>query len=83
MLPAEKLKPAVETLKAELAAKHRAPLEIVVRRGMRMDDADAARARLEAEREAGATYFILDLGRYPDEKDFAAKAEKFMAKIAS
>lgn len=83
MLPAEKLKPAVEALKAELAAKHRAPLEIVVRRGMRMDDIDAARVRLQAEREAGATYFILDLGRYPDENDFAAKAEKFMAKIAS
>jgi alkanesulfonate monooxygenase SsuD/methylene tetrahydromethanopterin reductase-like flavin-dependent oxidoreductase (luciferase family) len=82
MLAADKLKPAVESLNARLAAKSRTPVEIVVRRGMRMDDIEAARARLEAEREAGATYFILDLGRYPDENDFAAKAEKFMAKIA-
>lgn len=81
MLPAEKLKPAVASLNAALAAKNRRPAEVVVRRGLRMDDADAARARLQAERDAGATYFILDLGRYPDEKEFAAKAERFM-KIA-
>jgi probable F420-dependent oxidoreductase len=83
MLPADKLKPAVESFTAALAAKNRGPVEIVVRRGLRMDDADAARARLQAERDAGATYFILDLGRYADEKDFAARAERFMAKVAS
>lgn len=83
MLPADKLKPAVESLNAALAAKNRGPVEIIVRRGLRMDDAGAARERLQAERDAGATYFILDLGRYADERDFAVRAERFMANVAS
>ena len=57
-------------------------MEIVVRRGVRFDDLGAANAKLQAEREAGATYFILDLGRYPSEKEFIAQAETFIQKIA-
>ena len=55
--------------------------EIIVRRGLKLDDFAAARARLDAEREAGATYFILDLGRYADEREFARAAETFMGKV--
>ena len=58
-------------------------VEIVVRRGLRLDDAEAARARVAAEREAGATYFILDLGRYPSEREFAMQAETFISKVAT
>jgi probable F420-dependent oxidoreductase len=83
MMPADKLQPAVAELKEKLAAKHKSGIEIVVRRGMRFEDLGAARARLEAERDAGATYFILDLGRYPSEKEFASQAETFMQKVAS
>ncbi|MBV8356772.1 MAG: hypothetical protein JO189_02390 [Deltaproteobacteria bacterium] len=50
---------------------------------MRFDDLGAAKAKLQAEREAGATYFILDLGRYPSEQEFAAQAETFLQKVAS
>src|SRR6266704_3119598 len=82
MLAADKLKPAVAALKQKLAAKGRSEVEIVARRVMRFDDLGAAKARLETEREAGATYFILDLGRYPSEKEFAAQAETFMTKVA-
>jgi probable F420-dependent oxidoreductase len=81
MLPADQLKPAVAELRQRLAAKHKPKIEIVVRRGMRFDDLGAARAKLEAERDAGATYFILDLGRYPSEKEFAAQAEMFMRQV--
>jgi probable F420-dependent oxidoreductase len=83
MMPADKLKPAVAELKQKLAAKHKSDVEIVVRRIMRFNDLDAAKAKLEVEREAGATYFILDLGRYPSEKEFAAQAETFIQKVAS
>jgi probable F420-dependent oxidoreductase len=83
MMSADKLKPAVAELRQKLAAKNKADVEIVVRRGMKFDDLGAAKARLEAEREAGATYFILDLGRYPSEKEFAAQAETFIRKVAS
>ena len=83
MLPAEKLKPAVAELKQKLPAKQQAAIEIVVRRGMRFDDLGAAKAKLQAELDAGATYFILDLGRYLSEKEFAAQAETFMQKVAS
>ncbi|HJU27865.1 MAG TPA: TIGR03619 family F420-dependent LLM class oxidoreductase, partial [Candidatus Binataceae bacterium] len=75
MLSADKLKPAAEALKARLAQRNRDPVEIVVRRLLRVDDAGKIRARLQEEEEAGATYFILDLGRYADEHDFAVKAE--------
>ena len=83
MIPADKLKPAVAELKRRLASKRKSEIEIVVRRGMRFDDLDAAKAKLHAERDAGATYFILDLGRYPSENEFAAQAETFMQKVAS
>jgi alkanesulfonate monooxygenase SsuD/methylene tetrahydromethanopterin reductase-like flavin-dependent oxidoreductase (luciferase family) len=82
MLPAEKLKPAAAELKQKLPAR-KGEIEIVVRRGMRFDDLEAAKAKLQAECDAGATYFILDLGRYPSEKEFAAQAETFMQKVAS
>jgi probable F420-dependent oxidoreductase len=83
MLPADKLAPMVAELKAKLAARGRGgDFEIVVRRGMRLDDLAAARAALAAERAAGATYFILDLGRYADARVFAERAEAFMAKVA-
>jgi hypothetical protein len=49
---------------------------------MKFDDLDAARAKLAAECDAGATYFILDLGRYPSEKEFTSQAETFINKIA-
>jgi probable F420-dependent oxidoreductase len=83
MMPADKLKPAVAELKQKLAAKQQSEIEIVVRRGMRFEDLGAAKAKLEAERDAGATYFILDPGRYPSEKEFAAQAETFIQKVAS
>jgi len=82
MLPADKLKPAVTQLKVSLKDKHMDDLEIVVRRGMKFDDIGEAKAKLEAERDAGATYFILDLGRYPSEREFAERAETFMSKVA-
>src|SRR6266852_8234763 len=68
MMPADKLTAAVAELNQQLAAKHRSQVDIVVRRGMRFDDLGAAKAKLQAERDAGATYFILDLGRYPSQE---------------
>jgi probable F420-dependent oxidoreductase len=81
MQRAVELKPLVEDLRARMNAAGKAEPEIVVRRGMKLDDTAAARARLDAEREAGATYFILDLGRYPDEREFSRGAENFMSKV--
>jgi probable F420-dependent oxidoreductase len=82
MLPAEKLKPALKDLRERLRHAGRSDdIEVVVRRGLRFDDPHGAKAKIEAEREAGATYYILDLGRYADEKEFAVKAETFMSKI--
>ena len=83
MLPAAELKAKVEELKTRASAAGRPAPEIVVRRGFRLDDPAATRARLAAEREAGATYFILDLGRYPDEQSFGKSVETFMSKVAS
>jgi len=83
MLPAQKLKPAVIALKEKLKASGRDEIEIVVRRGLRFDDIEAARERVATERDAGATYYILDLGRYPSEREFTAQAETFMSKVAS
>jgi probable F420-dependent oxidoreductase len=82
MQRAAELKPLVEELRARMRAAGRPSPEIVVRRGLRLDDIPAARARLEAEQEAGATYFILDLGRYADEREFARGIETFMGKVA-
>src|SRR5579863_3211872 len=64
MLPATELKVTVEELKAQARKAGREAPEIIVRRGLRLDDTAAARAKVQAEKEAGATYFILDLGRY-------------------
>jgi probable F420-dependent oxidoreductase len=83
MMPADQLKPAVATLKQKLAGQRTSGIEIVVRRGMRFGDISAAKAKLQAEHDAGATYFILDLGRYPSEKEFVDQAETFMRKVAS
>jgi len=83
MMAADKLAPAVLELKQKLATKGKSEIEIVVRRGMRFDDLGEARARLQAERDAGATFFILDLGRYPSEKEFTVQAETFIRKVAS
>jgi probable F420-dependent oxidoreductase len=82
MLPADKLKPAVAELRQKLPAK-KSNVEIIVRRGMRFDDLGAAKAKFQTERDAGATYFILDLGRYPSEKEFIAQAELFTQKVTS
>ncbi len=82
MLPAERLGPAVAALREQARARGRAEPEIVVRRGLKLDDVAAARARLEAERAARATYFILDLGRYADEREFVRGAESFMTRVA-
>jgi probable F420-dependent oxidoreductase len=83
MLPAPELKVKVEDFRAQARQAGRESPEIIVRRGLRLDDTPAARAKVEAEREAGATYFILDLGRYPDEASFGKSVETFMAKVAS
>lgn len=82
MLRTAELKGAVADLRARAAARGRGELEIVVRRGLRLDDPGAARQRLDADRDAGATYFILDLGRYPGEREFAQGVESFMGKVA-
>lgn len=82
MQRAAELKPLVEDLKAKMRAAGRPEPEIIVRRGMKLDDIAAARARLDAEREAGASYFILDLGRYADEREFAQAVDTFMGKVA-
>jgi probable F420-dependent oxidoreductase len=83
MMPADKLGPSLAQVNDQLKLRKRAePLEVVVRRGMKFDNLDAARARLAAERDAGATYFILDLGRYPDEREFIARAETILNKVA-
>lgn len=82
MLPADKLKPAVAALERRPKANGRSEIEIVVRRGLRFDDIAAARDRVTAERDAGATYFILDLGRYADAREFTAQAETFISRIA-
>jgi probable F420-dependent oxidoreductase len=83
MQRAAELKPLVEDLRSRMRAAGRPDPEIVVRRGLKLDDTAAARARLDAERAAGATYFILDLGRYADEDDFARAVDTFMSKVAS
>jgi probable F420-dependent oxidoreductase len=82
MLRAAELKPMVEDFKAKMSAARRPAPEIVVRRGLKLDDLGAARARLAAESEAGATYFIFDLGRYADEREFGRSVETFMTKVA-
>jgi hypothetical protein len=54
-----------------------------VRRGLKFDDLERAKAKVNAEIDAGATYYILDLGRYTDEHEFATKAKMFMKKVAA
>jgi probable F420-dependent oxidoreductase len=83
MLPASELKAKVDELHKRARAAGRELPEIIVRRGLRLDDPASARAKVAAEEEAGATYFILDLGRYPDAQSFGKSVETFMAKVAS
>lgn len=82
MLRASDLKPAVDRVKSEAAARGKAELEIVVRSGFPLDDPARARERLAGYRDAGATYVILDLGRYADSAQFIGEAEKFMSDVA-
>jgi hypothetical protein len=83
MLPAAELKAKVEELKTRAREAGRAVPEIIVRRGLKLDDIAAARAKVAAEKESGATYFIFDLGRYPDEQSFGKSVETFITKVAS
>jgi probable F420-dependent oxidoreductase len=83
MLPASELKVKVEELNTRVREAGRDVPEIIVRRGFRLDDIAVARAKVAAEKEAGATYFIFDIGRYPDEQAFGKSVETFMAKVAS
>jgi hypothetical protein len=70
-------------LKTQARGAGRELPEIIVRRGLKLEDDSAARAKVAAEKDAGATYFILDLGRYADEHVFGKAAETFMARVAS
>jgi probable F420-dependent oxidoreductase len=81
MLKASELGAEVARVQAEASARGRAPLEIVVRRGLRLGDPEAAKSRVEQEAQAGATYFILDLGRYADQKEFEDSIAKFVLKV--
>ncbi len=82
MLPAPELKANFDEWLARARPAGRAAPEIIVRRGLKLDDTAAARAKVQAEQEAGATYFILDLGRYPDEQAFGKSVETFISKVA-
>src|SRR5579872_5219530 len=83
MLRAAELKPAVDALKAKVVAAGKPAPEIIVRRGLKLDDTAAARDKLRAEREAGASYFILDLGRYENETTFGRAVDTFMNRVVS
>lgn len=76
------LKPLVEQLRTRMRAAGRPDPEIIARSVLPLDDLAAARAKFEAKRAAGVTYFILDLGRYTDANEFTRLAEKFMASVA-
>jgi probable F420-dependent oxidoreductase len=83
MLPSADLKIAVETLHRKARAAKRGPLEIVVRRGFKLEDPSTDRDRLRADEEAGATYCIFDAGRYADPDEFAKRVETFFTRVAS
>jgi len=82
MLKPAELKPAVDALKAKMKAAGKPAPEIIVRRGLKLDDPAAASERIQAESDAGATYFILDLGRYQDELAFGRAVDIFMDQVA-
>jgi probable F420-dependent oxidoreductase len=83
MLRTPELKPAVDALKAKVASVGKPAPEIVVRRGLKLEEPSAAREKLDADRAAGATYFILDLGRYENESDFGRAVDTFMGRVTS
>jgi probable F420-dependent oxidoreductase len=78
MVRAADLKAAVARVKDEAAARGKSRLEIVVRSGFPIDDGVRTRQRLAGYQDAGATYVILDLGRYADSDQFTREAEEFM-----
>lgn len=83
MLPPVELKPAVAALRERARAAGRGELEIVVRRGLKLEDMAGDRERLRADEDAGATYFIFDPGRYADAAEFEKRAQAFVAQIAN
>jgi probable F420-dependent oxidoreductase len=83
MLRAGEMKDAVAQVKSEAAARGKTNLEIVVRSVFQMNDPARARERLATYKNNGATYVILDLGRYEDSAQFIREAEKFMAEVAA
>ncbi|MGH7906988.1 MAG: TIGR03619 family F420-dependent LLM class oxidoreductase [Candidatus Binataceae bacterium] len=82
MLPAAELKTAAPELKRKADAAGRGDMEIIVRRGVRSTDTAAIQEQIGADRDAGATYFIADFGRYNDEAEFSNAAEAFMQAAA-
>ena len=82
MLRTSEVKPAVDALKAKVAAAGKSAPEIIVRRGLKLEDPSAAREKLHADRDAGATYFIFDLGRYEDESAFGRAVDVFISKVS-
>jgi len=82
MLRPAELKPAVDALNAKMKAAGKPAPEIIVRRGLKLDDPAAASERIKADSDAGATYFILDLGRYQDEMAFGRAVDIFMSQVA-
>jgi probable F420-dependent oxidoreductase len=83
MLSPAELKPAAAALAEKARAAHRQPHEIVVRRGLKLDDLAVDRERIRADEQAGATYFIFDPGRYADPAEFARRVEIFTGRLAS
>src|SRR5215469_2988632 len=82
MLRAADMKRIIAQVKSDAAMRGKTNLEIVVRSGFPLDDRARARERLVGYKEAGATYVILDLGRYADSAQFIREAEKFMTEVA-
>src|ERR1700683_5365341 len=82
MLKPAELKPAVDALKAKMKAAGKPAPEMIVRRGLKLAHPTAARGRIQAESAPGATYFILDLGRYQDELAFGRAVDIFMDQVA-
>jgi hypothetical protein len=77
MLRAGEMKGAVaQEVKSEAAARGKANLEVVVRSIFQMNDPARARERLATYKNAGATYVILDLGRYEGFRAVHARGEK-------
>jgi probable F420-dependent oxidoreductase len=83
MVPADKLAAAASELSRRARERGHPEPEIVVRRHLRPDELASAKRRVEAEALAGATYFILDLGRYPSAREFIGEAAAFMSNVSA